>query len=87
LAGKISHNCPAIRKSCAIAREPDCTVVQTPSRGEGTERCAGHGSYNCNQIILTEERTITFDWDSYDVADPGRGVARFLVALQRLAFK
>ena len=45
-----------------------------------------HGAYR-QQIILTEERTITFDWDSYDVADPGRGVARFLVALQRLAFK
>ena len=49
--------------------------------------CAGHGSYNCNQIILAEGRTVAFDWDSYDVADPCRDVARFVVALQRLAFK
>jgi len=53
----------------------------------GRELCAGHGSYNCNQIILTKERTITFDWDGHDVADPSRDVARFIVALQRLAFK
>jgi len=53
----------------------------------GGELCAGHGSYNCNQIILTEGRTITLDWDSYDVADPCRDVARFIVNLQRLALK
>ena len=49
--------------------------------------CAGHGSFNCNQIIVTEGRTVVLDWDGYDVADPCRDVARFLVALQRLAFK
>jgi aminoglycoside phosphotransferase (APT) family kinase protein len=53
----------------------------------GREFCAGHGSYNCNQIILTDDRTITLDWDSYDVADPCRDVARFIVNLQRLALK
>jgi aminoglycoside phosphotransferase (APT) family kinase protein len=50
-------------------------------------RCAGHGSYNCNQILLADRRTVTFDWDGYDVADPCRDVARFIVALERLAFK
>ena len=49
--------------------------------------CASHGSYNCNQIILAERRTIVFDWDSYAIADPCRDVARFLVALQRLGLK
>ena len=53
----------------------------------GRELCAGPGSYNCNQIILTKDRTITFDWDGHDVADPSRDVARFIVALQRLALK
>src|SRR2546422_6065147 len=53
----------------------------------GRELCAGQGSYNCNQIILTKDRTITFDWDGHDVADPSRDVARFIVALQRLALK
>jgi aminoglycoside phosphotransferase (APT) family kinase protein len=49
--------------------------------------CAGHGSYDCHQIILAEGRTVTVDWDGYDVADPCRDVARFVVALQRLAAK
>jgi hypothetical protein len=30
-------------------------------------------------------RTVTIDWDGYDVADPTRDVARFIVALKRLA--
>jgi phosphotransferase family enzyme len=51
------------------------------------ERCGGHGSYDCHQIILADGRTVTLDWDSYDVADPCRDVARFIVALQRLAVK
>jgi hypothetical protein len=49
--------------------------------------CAGHGSFSCHQIILADDRTVTFDWDSYDVADPCRDVARFVVGLQRLAVK
>ena len=49
--------------------------------------CAGHGSYDCHQIILADGRTVTFDWDSHDLADPCRDVARFVVALQRIALK
>src|SRR5205823_6345520 len=30
-------------------------------------------------------RTVAIDWDGYDVADPTRDVARFIVALKRLA--
>ena len=62
-------------------------LEEEAASANGRELCAGHGSYNCNQIILAADRTITFDWDSYDVADPCRDVARFTVALQRLAFK
>lgn len=49
------------------------------------EMRAGHASYSPAQIILAEGRTVTFDWDGYDVADPARDVARFLTALRRLA--
>ena len=49
------------------------------------EKPAGHGSYSPAQVILAQGRTVTFDWDGYDVADPARDVARFLVALRRLA--
>src|SRR5712691_4190914 len=49
------------------------------------EMRAGHASYSPAQLILAEGRTVTFDWDGYDVADPARDVARFLAALRRLA--
>jgi len=62
-------------------------LEEEAASANGRELCAGHGSYNCNQIILTKDRTITFDWDGHDVADPSRDVARFIVALQRLALK
>jgi aminoglycoside phosphotransferase (APT) family kinase protein len=47
------------------------------------EMRAGHGSYSPAQLILAEGRTVTFDWDGYDVADPARDVGRFLYALRR----
>ena len=49
------------------------------------EMRAGHASYTPRQIILAEGRTVVFDWDGYDVADPARDVSRFLAALRRLA--
>ena len=49
------------------------------------EMRAGHGSYSPAQLIFAEARTVTFDWDGIDVADPARDVARFLAALRRLA--
>jgi hypothetical protein len=52
---------------------------------EPTEMCACHASYSHRQIILSETRTATFDWDHYCVADPTRDVARFIVNLQKLA--
>ena len=45
--------------------------------------CAGHGDYNTSNIILGAGRTVVIDWDSYNVADPARDVARFLVSLER----
>jgi aminoglycoside phosphotransferase (APT) family kinase protein len=47
------------------------------------EMRAGHGSYSPAQLILADGRTVTFDWDGYDVADPARDVGRFLYALRR----
>jgi aminoglycoside phosphotransferase (APT) family kinase protein len=69
------------------ARRLSQRLHEAAASANGRPRCAGHASYHCHQIILAERRTITCDWDGYDVADPCRDVARFLVALQRLAFK
>jgi aminoglycoside phosphotransferase (APT) family kinase protein len=49
------------------------------------EVSAGHGSFGPSQIILAPRRTVTFDWDGYDVANRSRDVARFMIALRRLA--
>jgi aminoglycoside phosphotransferase (APT) family kinase protein len=62
-------------------------LAETAPLSRTTCVCAGHGSFSCHQIILGDGRTVTFDWDSYDVADPCRDVARFVVGLQRLAVK
>jgi hypothetical protein len=51
------------------------------------EMCAGHGSYSAAQLILAQRRTVVFDWDRYDVADPARDVGRFLAALRRWALR
>jgi aminoglycoside phosphotransferase (APT) family kinase protein len=47
--------------------------------------CAGHGDYSAGQIIFADGRTVTFDFDHYDVADPSRDVESFMVGLERLA--
>ncbi|HTF26756.1 MAG TPA: phosphotransferase [Candidatus Limnocylindria bacterium] len=58
--------------------------AELPKLG-GTEDLAGHGSYSPDHVLLTNSQTMTIDWDGYDVADPARDVARFVVATERLA--
>ena len=57
------------------------------SKLHGIEMCATHGSYNHSQLILAQGRTVTFDWDKSGLADPSRDVARFVIALRRLALR
>jgi len=49
------------------------------------EMHAGHGSYSPSHVIPASGRTVVFDWDGYDVADPARDLGRFLASLRRLA--
>ena len=49
------------------------------------EMRAGHGGFRASHVILCPGRTVTFDLDTYDVADPARDVARFLAALRNSA--
>jgi len=49
--------------------------------------CAGHGDYCEHQIIFAAGRTAVVDWDLYDIADPARDVAKFIVSLERLAMR
>jgi hypothetical protein len=48
---------------------------------------ASHGTYSPGQVLLAQERTLTIDWDTYQVADPAFDVARFLVELKRMGLK
>ncbi|PYT78641.1 MAG: hypothetical protein DMG40_19330 [Acidobacteria bacterium] len=54
---------------------------------EGNNWAAGHGDYSHYQILFSGKRTVTFNWDAYDTADPCRDAARFVVSLERLAMK
>ncbi len=49
--------------------------------------CAGHGDFGSFHVIFGDRRTVVFDWDLYDVADPARDVARFIVSLERQALQ
>jgi aminoglycoside phosphotransferase (APT) family kinase protein len=55
--------------------------------GPGTVKlCAGHGDFGAYQVVLAPKRTVVFDWDGFDVGDPTRDVARFVVSLEKRAF-
>jgi len=59
-------------------------IAAAPSLG-AVESCAGHGSYIPEHVILANGRTATIDLDDYDVGDPTRDVAWFLVGVERVA--
>jgi aminoglycoside phosphotransferase (APT) family kinase protein len=60
-------------------------LLDRSPKSEKSILCEGHGDYSRNQILLSERRTVTCDWDGYDSADPCRDAARFIVCLGRLA--
>ncbi|HLW98762.1 MAG TPA: phosphotransferase [Candidatus Acidoferrales bacterium] len=77
--GKLGGRC-AEKSARLLRRLEDAAALLTPVKMR-----AGHGSYSPAQIVLAEGRTVVFDWDGYDVADPARDVARFFHATRRLA--
>jgi hypothetical protein len=61
-------------------------AIACPRLAEDNLRAA-HGTYTPGQVLLAEERTVTMDWDTYQVADPVNDVGRFLVELKRMGLK
>jgi aminoglycoside phosphotransferase (APT) family kinase protein len=57
------------------------------SQVSAADLCTIHGDYSHHQVMLSAQRTITIDWDSYCLGDPALDVARFTVGLQRLALR
>jgi Phosphotransferase enzyme family len=74
---------PFARKARDLAERLRVTAEHLESR----EMCAGHGTFTCGQVLLTTGRTVTIDWDTFNLTDPEHDVARFLVDLQRTALK
>ena len=61
-------------------------LAVAPPTLERNEMCAGHGDYKPeHQFLLPQGSTVTFDWDCYDIADPCRDAALFVIYLERLA--
>jgi len=52
---------------------------------DSDEMCGVHGDYVLRNVILSEGRTVAYDWDWFSLSDPARDVASFAVAFQRLA--
>ena len=53
----------------------------------GVARCAAHGSYIPDHVMLCGRRTAAIDLDQYGAADPAREVGWFIISAQRLAMK
>jgi len=49
--------------------------------------CPGHGSYMAGHVFFDGSRTVVIDLDEYDMADPARDLAWFIVYLKRLGLK
>ena len=62
-------------------------LATAASRLGSAELRASHGTYTPGQVLLADERTLTIDWDTYQLADPAYDVARFLVELKRMGLK
>ena len=51
------------------------------------ELCPGHGSYIPSHVILCNGRTVTIDFDEFELVDPARDLAWFLISLERFELK
>ena len=74
---------PLAQKADTLLRKVESCVPPMDT----VEACAGHGSYMPEHVILSGRRTVTIDLDEYDIADPARDVAWFIISLGRLGLK
>jgi aminoglycoside phosphotransferase (APT) family kinase protein len=51
------------------------------------EHLPGHGSYIPSHVLLNDRRTITIDFDEFELVDPARDIGWFLIALERFELK
>jgi aminoglycoside phosphotransferase (APT) family kinase protein len=90
LVAKLAHNRDAVTHMPSLRSKAKALLARLEALvplAAPVMRCAGHGSYIPNHVILSGPRTIVIDLDDYDAADPSRDVAWFLVSLQRRAIQ
>lgn len=90
LVAKLAHNRAATARMTSLRPKAEILLRQLDEAvplAAAVPRCAGHGSYIPDHVILCARRTVAIDLDEYDAADPSRDVAWFLVALQRRAIQ
>ena len=90
LAAKLAHNREATTRMTKLRQKAEVLLAQLEEAAPmdaAVPRCAGHGSFIPDHVILSGQRTVVIDLDEHDTADPSRDVAAFLVALQRRAIK
>jgi len=86
LAAKLAHNREATTRMPSLRHKAEALLARLEDavpRAASVPRCAGHGSFIPDHVILSGRRTVVIDLDDYDAADPSRDVAWFLVSLQR----
>jgi hypothetical protein len=86
LAAKLAHNREATTRMSSLRHKAEALLARLETLvplAATVPRCAGHGSYIPEHVILSGGRTAVIDLDDYDAADPSRDVAWFLVSLQR----
>ncbi len=55
---------------------------------EGTfEYCPGHGSFIPSHVLLNKQRTVTIDFDEFELVDPARDLAWFMISVERYSLK
>jgi Phosphotransferase enzyme family len=86
LAAKLAHNREATTRMPSLRHKAEALLARLEDLlplAAAVPRCAGHGSYIPDHVILSGGRTTVIDLDDYDAADPSRDVAWFWVSLQR----
>jgi aminoglycoside phosphotransferase (APT) family kinase protein len=75
---------PLSSKADALLQKLEASV---PSAGYGSEPRPAHGSYMPDHVMLSGARTVTIDIDEYEMTDPARDLAWFIVSLERLGLE
>jgi aminoglycoside phosphotransferase (APT) family kinase protein len=88
MARMAEHLCFIAGRNAGLGAKASRLLDRVQTRApafESDEMCGVHGDYVLRNVLLSEGRTVVYDWDWFSLSDPARDVASFSVAFQRLA--